>query len=255
MRKQHSLFWSIWVVLIFPYYCFSSVIITEMPYYSCHSVSSFPKSRSFINFPEYNSSVDGSGGDLPTPTQDFTVETYMFLPGMPPSSPLYIVLKEGLCVFSVTGRQVFNGSYNDHYFDFFFGVPTGVSGQFSGKTASYRDSRLNLSWHHVAVTYEQSTETIKIYMDGAEADLLSNADFIETSTVTMPLAPSIDLFIGGEDGFYLDEYRISNTIMYGDDFTPPDSPLSSDSNTARLFTLMTVRAAPHLSTVRPTVTI
>lgn len=104
------------------------------------------------------------------------------------------------------------------------------------------------NWHHIAVTRQASTGGIWLYVDG----ILDGSDLSSPSTGNIsyrngrptgyPDDPT--LVFGAEKHDYpgslyykgkLDEFRLSNTIRYTGNFSPPTGPFSTDVNTVALY--------------------
>jgi len=94
-------------------------------------------------------------------------------------------------------------------------------------------------WYHVAVVKESST-TVKIYLDGTLAYTNTSNSGLTESAGNFWLAQGFGISSGTFDSTrysldgYLDEFRISTTARYTANFTPPTTPLQSDSNTVLL---------------------
>ena len=198
------------------------------------AVTASPVSTTFLSFPEYTSSAtNDQPTGLPSLQEDFTVETYIFLPYWPPSSRFYIMTQEGFCELSLTMHQEWNGTSYDEYFEFFFGVATGTAGQFAGKGFGTDDWNAKDNWHHLVATYTSASGELHIYFDGTEASAGWDT-YTFTGTVTHT-TPNTALVIGDEDDIYLDELRISTGLRYTGSFTAPTAPFDVDAQTAGLY--------------------
>jgi hypothetical protein len=84
------------------------------------------------------------------------------------------------------------------------------------------------AWHHVAMTYNHSSTTTTVYLDGQNVWEINNVDLsIPNSGTTIKIG-------GGETGgaqTYLDEFRFSDVVRYNGNFTPPTGPYTSGSTT------------------------
>ncbi|MCG2658970.1 MAG: choice-of-anchor D domain-containing protein [Kiritimatiellae bacterium] len=121
------------------------------------------------------------------------------------------------------------------YYDIYFGVATGTAGQFKGPEYYIEYSQINNEWHHIAVTYDSSTDTKYLFLDGS----LLSPSF--TSTTTYGTPPSTNVVVGGTSiltnslRYYIDELRTSSGIRYSTNFTAPSTPFLSDETTAGLW--------------------
>ncbi len=105
------------------------------------------------------------------------------------------------------------------------------------------------NWHHIAVTRNASNGVVRLFVDGvvdATSSTSSNTGNISYRDGRPTSYPSSDpyLVLGAEKHDYpgslyykgwLDELRISNTIRYSANFTPPSSPFTTDANTMALY--------------------
>lgn len=168
------------------------------------------------------------------PSESFTVEGYVYLPSYPPYSNFALLQKEGFAEIIVSQYSQYTYPYNTYY-DIFFGVATGSDGQFSGPGVHILYYNISSSWLHVAVTYDSSTDTKRIYLNGT----LYSPNYSSTKTYSTP--PSTDALVGGLStsdsslGYFVDGLRVSSGIRYDGNFTPPSSPFSPDETTAALW--------------------
>ncbi|EKD99698.1 MAG: laminin G sub protein, partial [uncultured bacterium] len=95
------------------------------------------------------------------------------------------------------------------------------------------DSYLTLgSWHHVAITYNDTANTAEVYVNGVSRC---------TSSTAFSLAQPAGVLIGAgywPDNYLqgsLDEFRISSVIRYTSAFTPATSPFIRDEYTKLLY--------------------
>ena len=98
------------------------------------------------------------------------------------------------------------------------------------------------SWHHIALTADSRTGLMQMFVDGTLA-ASENA-----GTTLVFTDPDLGMTIGSNShitngqlvyGYFfdgdIDEVRVSNTVRYTDEFTPPHAPLTTDNNTLALF--------------------
>lgn len=106
-------------------------------------------------------------------------------------------------------------------------------------------------WHHVAVVRKSSNGAIKLFIDGVLEDevMTSSATGDISYRDNRPTSqPNSDPFLvfGAEKHDYpgslyfngwLDEIRISDTLRYNTNFTPPTAPYATDNRTVALYHL------------------
>ena len=144
----------------------------------------------------------------------------------------------------------FGGDYGDFGISLHQGrIAFGVSQGSTGTTLCGSTNVANNSWHHIAITRNQASGQLRIYVDGqldgqgtGPAGNISYRNDRQTSYNDDPF-----MVIGAEkhdvgsaypsfDGL-LDELRLSNTMRYASNFTVPTQPFSTDANTAALYHL------------------
>jgi len=80
------------------------------------------------------------------------------------------------------------------------------------------ESSLNdASWHHLAFTYAAQERQLRHYVDGRLMQLPAKGGFLPM------MGQLVSLRIGDNLRGYLDEVRLSDTLCYNGDFTPPGS--------------------------------
>jgi len=199
---------------------------------SAYSQAPSPVSNQSLSVPGANSYARGTVTGFPSGS--FTVEGYVYFPSSAPSGTCMLLLKEGLCEASISSYTQSTYPY-DTFYRFYFGKATGSAGQFAGPYCDVKDIFLRNSWHYIAMTYNSSSSTKRIFLDGAQ---LSESG---TSTKTHGTPPSTDVVVGGvatsaySFGYYVDELRVSSVVRYTTSFTPPVAPFSSDGTTAALW--------------------
>jgi len=86
------------------------------------------------------------------------------------------------------------------------------------------------TWHHLAFTRNKSTGTIELFMDGvSQGTNTYSRNWIEKLTIANIEYASILSFPG-----LIDEFRVSDTIRYTNNFTAPTEPFQNDDNTLLL---------------------
>jgi hypothetical protein len=127
-------------------------------------------------------------------------------------------------------------------------IAFGVSNASTGNTICGTRAVANGAWHHVAVTRNQTSGQLRIFVDGvldAEGSGptgdVSYRDGRPTSNPKDRIiaigAEKHDISTSQYPSYsgWVDELRISNTIRYTSNFTPPTSPFNTDANTAALY--------------------
>lgn len=89
-------------------------------------------------------------------------------------------------------------------------------------TTGYVDYDAN--WHHVALTYNATTGTLTLYYDGHARDSAPG-------TIAATTFLSVGCANYGQEIYFgrVDEVRVSDTVAYVADFTPPSVPFGSQS--------------------------
>jgi hypothetical protein len=102
-------------------------------------------------------------------------------------------------------------------------------------------------WHHVAVTREQSSGLLRLFVDGhLEREVSGPTGDLSYPDGRPPAQPLDDFLVLGTlkssdeastayDGL-LDELRISDVVRYLADFEPPNDPFEADAATRALYT-------------------
>ena len=91
------------------------------------------------------------------------------------------------------------------------------------------------NWHHIAVTADNGT--LELYIDGVLDGTSTGTTFIDAQSEfniggTGPFSPTDGRF--HLDG-YMDLFRVSNSVRYTTNFTPPTSAFTVDDNTTIIF--------------------
>lgn len=86
------------------------------------------------------------------------------------------------------------------------------------------------TWQHLAITYKKSTKTACLYVNGTkDAEMVIPAEMVVQGGDN-PQTFSIGNWFSNYQYAplcYIDEVRISNTVRYTENFTPPEAPYSS----------------------------
>lgn len=107
------------------------------------------------------------------------------------------------------------------------------------------------AWHHVAITWQQSTRTLRLWVDGAQ----EGGDLVLSTGVTdLSYPDGYDPGLGQNNPYLvlgaekhdagsefpsynglLDELRVSDTRRYTTSFSPPTTPFTPDANAVGLY--------------------
>lgn len=183
---------------------------------------------------------------------DFTIEFWLrFAPGKNNSEPCAEGEDTWIYGNIIFDRDIFGTpDYGDFGISLYgnriaFGVHNGSSGYTICSTTTLSAN----TWHHIAVT-RALDGTMRIFLNGQ----LSPQDNGPEGNVSYRLGRSITdnyfnepfIVIGAEKHDYdpntypsfsgwVDEVRLSNTIRYTTNFTPPNAPFTPDANTVGLY--------------------
>ena len=179
-----------------------------------------------INAQPFNGSLSLDGIDdyveisatiLPD-TSDFTVEFYF-----------------NLCAFTSTSYLFDNrGSTGGSGIQIRFTSDTNLNIQMQGYggVSEYSNDNFTVpvtigNWHHFSFTHSRTDSINVFYIDGNIIDTIIH-DFKSYPKFTIGKA---DYTTSGYFDGTMDEFRISNTVRYQTNFTPPSSELTNDINT------------------------
>lgn len=109
--------------------------------------------------------------------------------------------------------------YGNYFYNPFFGWTSNQQYplQTGNKSSSFSigASGLNVTdWNHYAIVYSKSASLYKLYVNGTYVDNMNGWNFSGSTNYT--------IYIQGNA--YYDDFRISNTALWTENFTPPTSP-------------------------------
>lgn len=120
-------------------------------------------------------------------------------------------------------------------YQIFFNPTTYLLAFYRGGASQYNGTAVINSgvWHHIAMTYDHSATTVKLYHNGKLTD--TNASYTFPATTGLPLVigdhnVSPNAYYNG----YMSDIRFTKDIVYTSDFTPPTAPLDHITNTSLL---------------------
>jgi len=91
------------------------------------------------------------------------------------------------------------------------------------------------TWNHLAVVFNSSTSVCTVYMNGVSILSATGSGFSSSApTYTLAIARYQYPTPGGYLNGYISNLRITNTIVYTSNFTPPTSHLTAVSGTQLL---------------------
>jgi hypothetical protein len=160
----------------------------------------------------------------------------------------------------IIDRDIFGaGDYGDYGISLSQGsIAFGVS---NSNTICGNTNVANGAWHHIAVTRNETSGLMRIYVDGVldkeGSGATGNISYRNDRAPSSPDDPY--LVIGAEkhdvgpqypsfDG-WVDELRLSNSIRYSINFTRPSAPFTTDANTMALYHFDAGPAGPCTGTV------
>ena len=169
-----------------------------------------------------------------SPTADFTIDAYFYVPDLDFNSPRTIVRKHNTF-------EVWFYFHNDQPDRISFEIPLpGI-----GTIFLNYDTNLQVGWHHMAIVfdneYTESEDAMVIFLDGTRVAFSPDGAYHPDWVSGLPPSGNV-LEIGGVTngnvGFYgyLEEIRISDVVRYsGSTYTQPTGPFTSDANTVALW--------------------
>ncbi|MCS7027334.1 MAG: LamG domain-containing protein [Bacteroidia bacterium] len=151
----------------------------------------------------------------------------------------------------IIDRDIFGaGDYGDYGISLVAGkIAFGVNNGTQSFTLIGSTNVADNAWHHIAVTRNSTTGSMRIFVDGnldasVSTGPTGNISYRNGRITSYPNDPYI--VIGAEKhdynplvypsyNGYIDELRISNVIRYTTNFTPPTTPFTTDANTVGLY--------------------
>jgi hypothetical protein len=93
------------------------------------------------------------------------------------------------------------------------------------------------SWNHLAATYNSSTSTLELFLNGVSQGTTSVSDTIQNTTTHVGILG--DSWRGSNNDYYaldglVSNIRVVESVIYTTNFTPPTSPLTAVTNTELL---------------------
>ena len=175
--------------------------------------------------------LDGSNDYLETPdssdfsfVDDFTIECWINTPDASIASARFLSKDRA-------GNRQFDFQLTSGQLSFYM---NDVDDNVFGRQSSILDPLSENTWYHVAMVYDKSAGTLKMFVDGVEdtgaATVGSDVVYNITNTTAWF---EIGRGYGGSYYYegYLDEIRISDSARYTGNFTPQTTEFTADSNT------------------------
>ena len=152
-------------------------------------------------------------------TSDFTIECWVYFSSSTTNQGIFQLDTYPLTGNTYIGPVLFTGG----------GIYDGRWGSMTksgGNQSLYADSSFNPStntWYHTAVV--RSSNTIKVYIDGAEAISFSDStDYTDRDSIVIGAMFSTSYLMLG----YISNFRyVKGTAVYTSAFTPPTTPLTN----------------------------
>jgi len=166
-------------------------------------------------------------GSLDTPDDDFTIETFFYVPNLTDNTRQYLIYKKAsyqLYIF-------YSNTVEDT-------IVLGLS--FLPTIFLHASTHLSVGWHHLAATYDQispGNDAYGLYLDGNR--IAYNDDSVDwpqglpdsTYPVQIGSADGTDFAFG-----WLEEVRFSSVVRYsGTTYTVPTEPFVPDAGTRALW--------------------
>ena len=161
------------------------------------------------------------------PDEDLTIEAWVYPKTFPSvNNSAVIVSKPGAYELSLIKKSIYYMS------GFRFVVHgEGADASVSSASAEYKLA----AWYHIAVVFDNSANTITLYINGEQKSECSGVDYNLNNSPRQ-------FYVGGPpplDGEYfdglIDEIRVSDVVRYSADFTTPSEPFTPDANTRALW--------------------
>lgn len=160
-------------------------------------------------------------------TGDFTVEGWVYQSGGSTNGIIFAMTTSGNTEFAVSANM-----------DSYFGSPnTGAIqlriGTSGAGTEISRSGFTQGTWHHIA--FVRNTGQLKAFLNGVASNSVS-----DTTNINFNITPTIGSYshsLGNSSISwlgYIDEFRVSNTARYTNNFTPSTNALVNDNNTLLL---------------------
>lgn len=174
---------------------------------------------------DYFTVPQASSGEFMTNGEDFTVEFWLYIPtGATMTTGNIIRIPKT----SLSGDPLLLYVRTTPSLDIFWNTFTDTGGSYANSASLSYDT-----WHHIALTYAGSSNTINFFVDGSQKfapTLTGSFDEVSNSVIFGDSASDPDSFEG-----YVDEVRWSNTRRYsGSSFSVPTAPFINDPNTILL---------------------
>lgn len=183
--------------------------------------------------------------------QNFTLEFWMKANGSDNQSPTCAGGANTNWIYGniILDRDIWgDGDHGDWGVSLYGGVIAfGASVGSNNRTLCGVTNVANNQWHHIAVTRNATTGAMSIFVNGnldaTATGPTGNISYRNNRSTSYSHDPY--LVIGAEKhdagssypsySGYFDEFRISNTVRYTSNFTPPIQPFEPDSNTLALY--------------------
>ena len=216
---------------------------------STNSTSVIGGSGYFDGTGDYLTLPAGSTDFIHQGTTDWTIECWF-------NTPLYNTSAPGGygSLFSTTGNSGaigFNVAINSNNAgDVTFSISNGVSaGAYSMSTAGGLWN--TNTWNHIALTFNSTTKTGKIYLNGISRTLTTagNGSFSGSTASNVPAIGRLQVALESQRYPYtglISDIRVVNSIVYTTNFTPPATPVTAVSGT-QLLTNFTNAGIPDLA--------
>jgi hypothetical protein len=180
---------------------------------------------------DWASASDSASLDLGTAeADDFTIETFFFVPDLANSSTDNLIWKNNAYGMYV----IFSEGAPDRLIFRIWTAP-------GAPISIFGDEELSTGWHHVAGVFDNEfapdADLLAIYLDGNELAVSDSAFELTPGIPDSGSALNVGAYLGIHPyvGF-LEETRFANVVRYsGSSYIVPELPFSSDQNTLALW--------------------
>ena len=180
---------------------------------------------------DYASTPDHASLDLGTSAgQDFTIETFFFVPDLTNTGTDTLLYKNGAYKVYI----LYSNTIQDRFiFSVYFGP------LINDYVYIFHNVDLMPGWHHVAAVYDNEytagQDLLALYLDGAQVKTGGGFD-ITPGVYNSTSAVNIGAYIGINPlNGWMEEVRFSSVVRYNGSYTVPTSPFTVDANTRALW--------------------
>jgi len=160
-----------------------------------------------------------SDTDLVLNGQDYTIEAWVYLSGL-----------------GKTQRIARKGVSTPAAYELAITSSNVVAAYHGGTTIVGTTALTTGQWYHVALSRQNSSNTIKLYLNGTLEASSTSASGGVSNTDPLSIGGWASVAADSLNG-YMDDFRVSNNYRYPSNFTAPTTELISDANTVLLLNM------------------